>query len=72
MNSLKKLISKNQGTAAAIVIMIGILIWTYGCGSKVSSIISPSKMVTRDELNLEVAAESRRLEAELDMLIAQA
>ena len=72
MNSLKKLISKNQGTAAAIVIMIGLIIWTYGCESKVSSLIYPGKMVSRDKLNLEVTNESRLLENKLTYLIEQA
>lgn len=72
MKAIVKLISKNQGTFAALAIMFGMMIWTYGCTGKVSSLTSPSKLVNREELNLEIATETKRLEGELEVLIGQA
>lgn len=72
MNMIKKWISHNQGMFVALFIVSGLLIWTYGCESTVSSLIHPDTKVNRVELNLEVQQETQRLEAELDMLIKQA
>jgi len=56
----------------ALLIIAGLLAWTFGCESKVSSLIEPSKMVTREELNIEISREQQRLESELSVLTKQA
>jgi len=66
-----KLISHNQGMLVAILIAIGIFVWPYGCQSKVESLVSDTK-VTRGELTLELNAEAKRLEQQLDNLRAEA
>jgi len=72
MKKLMEMFRHNQGLAVAIVIVIIVGFWTYGCDSKVASIMAPNQKVTRIELNLEVQMEQKRLEAELDNLIALA
>lgn len=72
MSSIARWIRHNQGIVAALVIVAGVMIWTFGCQSKVTSLVEPGKMVNADELNLEIETESRRLQAELDALIARA
>lgn len=72
MSAITKWIRHNQGVFVALLIASGLLIWTYGCESTVSSLTTEGKKVTREELNLEVQKESQRLEAELDMLTKQA
>lgn len=65
-------IRHNQGMFVALLIIAGLLAWTFGCESKVSSLIEPSKMVTREELNIEISREQQRLESELSVLTKQA
>jgi hypothetical protein len=72
MNAIKTWISHNQGMFVALMIVTGLLVWTYGCESTVSSLTTEDKKVTRDELNLEVQQETQRLEAELDLLTKKA
>lgn len=72
MRAIAKWIRHNQGVFVALIIVGGLLIWTFGCESKATSLIDPAKKVTADELNLELEIESRRLEAELELLIKQA
>ena len=72
MKNLMKWIRHNQGMFVCMLICIGLLGWTFGCQSKVTSLIDPVKKITAEELKLEVEAESRRLEAELEQLLAQA
>lgn len=72
MRKLLEMFRHNQGLAIAIVIVIVIGSWTYGCNSKVSSILAPNTKVTRVELNIEVQMEAKRLENELDNLMALA
>lgn len=72
MKNLARWIRHNQGEFVAIIICVGLLVWTFGCQSKVTSLVDPSRKVTAEELNLELEAESRRLEAELEQLLAQA
>lgn len=67
-----KWISKNQGVFVALIICAGLLVWTFGCESKVTSLIDETKMVSAAELNLEIESESLRLEAELAQLIKRA
>lgn len=69
MKSIAEWIRHNQGQFMALIIVVLLLVWTFGCPSKVTSLIDDSKMVTAEELNLEIQSESARLENELDMLI---
>jgi len=68
MKVIVKWISKNQGISVALIICTGLMIWTFGCESKVSSLIDPSKMITAAELEVEIESESVRLLAELELL----
>jgi len=72
MKQLRKIISHNQAETLAVVVCAVLVIWTYGCQSKVSSIIEPSLKVNREELKVEVDQEIRRLEGELDHIAAKA
>ena len=67
-----KWIRHNQGLFVALLICGGLLVWTFGCESKVTSLVDDEKMVTAEELNLELDAESSRLQSELDSLIKRA
>ncbi len=62
-----KWISKNQGSCVAIVLNLCIIIWTFGCESKVQSLTS-NKKVTRGELTIEYNTEIRRLQNETQSL----
>ncbi len=72
MKTLRKIISHNQGQTLAIVIIAVLVLWTYGCESKVSSILEPSLQVNREDLQVEVDSEIRRLEGELEHIAAKA
>lgn len=72
MKKISEWIRHNQGAAVSLVTIIALAVWVYGCESKVTSLLNPSKMVNAAELNLELAAESRRLEAEIDFLLQRA
>jgi hypothetical protein len=72
MKTIVKWISHNQGLFVALLISIGLLVWSFGCQSKVGSLIEADKQVTREELQLELDSEVGRLEAELDILSKQA
>jgi len=72
MNELWKVIRHNQALAAAVVICMGLLYWTYGCVSKVASLKDPAAMVSREELQLEVKELSGDFEQQLDLMIDQA
>jgi len=64
-------IKHNQGIVVGIIIAVGLMVWTYGCVSRVKSPISGNK-VTRPELILEVDIAVKQFEMELDNLQAQA
>lgn len=72
MRAIQKIVSKNQGVFAALVIIVGIMIWGFGCQSKVTSLTEPSIKVTRAELEVEIDGEVLRLERELEILMRQA
>ncbi len=72
MKAIKKIISKNQGVFVALVVIVGMLIWGFGCQSQVTSLTEPSLKVTRAELKVEIDAEIMRLESELEILMRQA
>ena len=69
MGKLTKWMSKNQGLTVGLVVAASILFWLYGCESKVASLLDPNKNVKIEELNLEIQAETFRLESELNQLI---
>jgi len=66
-----KWISHNQGIVVALVICSVLMVWTFGCESKVTSPVS-NKQVTRSELIVEVKFKVQALETELDHLQEQA
>lgn len=72
MKQIAKWIRHNQGLFVALLICGGLMAWSFGCQSKVTSLVDPQKMVTAEELSLELEAEATRLQAELDMLVKMA
>jgi hypothetical protein len=70
MNTIKKFIDHNLGLSVAVTIGIIILIWCYGCQSKVKSIAEPTKLVTREELKIEVGSEMSLLQTKMNTLVA--
>jgi len=62
-----KWISKNQGACIAIVLNLCIIVWTFGCESKVQSLRSEKK-VTRAEFTIEYNTEINRLQNEIQSL----
>ena len=72
MSAIARWIRHNQGLFVALLICAGLMVWTIGCESKVGSLIEPAKLVTREELQLEIEQEQARLENELAMLQNQA
>jgi len=66
-----KWIQHNQGMTVALIIVCSLMVWTFGCQSKITSHISGTK-VTRAELELEVDVQVKRMEVELDQLQEQA
>jgi hypothetical protein len=72
MTVIKKWISHNQGVFLALIVMIGLLVWTYGCEPTTRSIINPDKKVTLAEIEIEIDREVTRLEAELDGIMKMA
>ncbi len=68
---MRKWISHNQGVFVAVLIVVGLMVWTFGCDSEVKSPIS-GNMVTRPELELEVDIAVSQFEAELDNMQKQA
>jgi len=54
MTKIWTIIRHNQGLAIGSVIAFCVLFWTYGCPSRVTSILNPPKLVTRAELEVEV------------------
>lgn len=72
MAAIKKWIRHNQGLFVALLLSIGLLVWTVGCQSKVLSLLGKEKMVTAAELNLEIEQLSAKLNGELEMLAQRA
>lgn len=72
MSEITKWIRHNQGLFVALLISAALLVWTFGCESKLGSLIDPGKLVTAAELNLEIEVESARLQGELDALLKRA
>ena len=72
MQTVKKWLSHNQGFAVSIAICFVLLIWTFGCESKVDSIKNPGVKVNRAEFALEVQELSRDPETDPDWLWGRA
>jgi len=72
MSGIARWIRHNQGLFAALIISTGLLVWTFGCPSRVTSLVDNSKKVTTEELNIEIDQLTSRLTGELDMLLKQA
>ncbi len=68
MQKLMKWIRHNQGVTVALILVSGLMYWTIGCDSKVTSLIDPTKQVNRAELIIEIESETARLLGELDQL----
>jgi hypothetical protein len=66
-----KTITHNQGFITAAVITLGLLVWSYGCESKVQSLVG-KQQVSRSQLTLELNEQAKLLEAQLDNLNKQA
>lgn len=72
MSKVAEWIRHNQGVTLMLLVLAVLAIWGFGCKSKVTSLTEPAKMVSAEELELEITAEQHRLEAELDKLIRSA
>lgn len=68
---MKKWVCHNQGIVAALVIVSILLVWTYGCQTMVKSPVN-GRMVTRDELQLEIDLTVKKFENDLETLQRQA
>lgn len=68
MQKMWKWIRHNQGVFVALIISTGVMVWTLGCDSKVTSLLNTKKQVNRAELLIEIETETSRLLAELDQL----
>lgn len=71
MKKIAEWIRHNQGVFLSVVIMAGLVIWVYGCESKVQSLTQPNIMVNVEELKLEIEAETARLNLEVQNILAQ-
>jgi len=72
MAEIAKWIRHNQGMVLSLIVVAAVAAWTFGCESKVTSMIEPAKMVTAAELELEIDLETARLNLEIQNLISQA
>lgn len=72
MEKVARWVRHNQGLFVALIICAGLLVWGFGCDSKVTSLVSPSLKVTAKELNVELDQLVARLTGEIEALIKQA
>ncbi|MBA7670359.1 hypothetical protein ES703_78504 [subsurface metagenome] len=54
MDTLKNLLNHERYQSIAVLLIIGFLLWFYGCDSKCNSLTRPNTQVTRSELTLEI------------------
>jgi len=54
MKKLLKLLNDNHWYIIATICIVGMLFWTHGCESQVTSIVDPTKKVNRAELKVEL------------------
>ena len=59
-------------TAIGLLLCAAILTWIYGCESQVKSLVTPGKLVTRAELNIEVTAFLADMKIKTDTFMATA
>ena len=72
MKAAMKWVRHNQGLTVSIAICLVLLIWTFGCESKVNSLKQPGMKVDRAEFALEVQELSREPEIDLEWLAGRA
>lgn len=72
MSKIAEWIRHNQGMFVSLIITAGLLLWGFGCESKVASLIEPERKVTAPELNIEIDQLVAGLNAQLDMLLKKA
>ncbi|GAH79914.1 unnamed protein product, partial [marine sediment metagenome] len=65
-------IKHNPGIIIGAVLAAAILIWTYGCQTRVVSIVNNPQLVTRPELQIEVEHFLAQKKLEVDTFISQA
>jgi arginine exporter protein ArgO len=53
IKTIMKYLNDNHWYIIAAIVICAIFLWLFGCQSKVSSMITPEKQITRDELMLE-------------------
>lgn len=71
MKAIWKWIRHNQGAFVALIIVSVLMVWNYGCQSKVQSLTDAKIMVNRAELELEIESEVDRLNLEAESIIAK-
>ena len=54
MTAILKWLNANHWYIIALLIIAGLFFWTYGCESKVTSLMYPDKQVNRGELQVEI------------------
>lgn len=54
LEKIWRAVRHNQGLVVSVVIVVGLLIWSYGCESRVVSLSNSAVMVTRAELEVEI------------------
>lgn len=72
MEKVGEWVRHNLGLFVAICLSIPLLVWGFGCESKVKSIEDPAQWVTREELAVEVQAVQQANEAKFEDLISDA
>lgn len=71
MKVIWKWIRHNQGAFVALIIVCGLMVWNFGCESKVQSLKNPDIMVNAEELALEIESVVAVLNLEAETILAQ-
>ena len=72
MKKIWAFIKHNSGIVIGTIIAAAVLIWAYGCHSQVTSIVNPTVLINRHELDLEVNAFLAQQQLKVDTFLAQA
>lgn len=72
MKNIAKWVRHNQGVTFSILLIIIVTAWTFGCESRVASLLNPTKMVNSEELKVELDSEVARLQLEIERMLATA
>lgn len=72
MKAVMKWVRHNQGVTVSIAICLVLLIWTFGCETKVESLKMPGVLVNRAEFALEVQELSSEPDIDLEWLAGRA